>query len=127
MLKLYVKKHTVDFQLNRTFVPHPDPTETPSPDSTTHPGFSLITEPDNDRTTDSPSGQSTTTNDVISQSTSGQESSSPAPLKRPKLSGHMPGTVVSVSVAMLLVGVSIGATGIFVKSYGLPACLKGGS
>ncbi|KAG8192173.1 hypothetical protein JTE90_027812 [Oedothorax gibbosus] len=65
-----------------------------------------------------------------SKTTGDKTGSTPIPgpnhLKR-NPTGHSPATVASVSIAMLLVGISVGATGIFIKSYGVPSCFKRGS
>ncbi|KAG8192172.1 hypothetical protein JTE90_027811 [Oedothorax gibbosus] len=127
MLKLYVQKQSVNLQLNKTFEPHPEPTSTPT-DSTTQKRFTLITEPDKDKTTPDILVPTSSTKGTTGSKTTGDKSgSTPTPgpehLKR-NPTGHSPGTVASVSIAMLLVGISVGATGIFVKSYGVPSCLK---
>ena len=101
--------------------------------------FSLITEPDKgksqtpgDKTTLTTSQTPVTGTDSTD---SGKKTPNPddgtttlAPEKKKKhvvkYTGNQPGAVAGTAIAMLLVGVTIGASGTFYKFNGLPECMR---
>ncbi|XP_071041261.1 uncharacterized protein [Parasteatoda tepidariorum] len=131
IMRLGVVPLTVNFQLNDSFVRHELPTTTTvTMRSTTRRfPFSLITEPDDN--TESPATGSTdsvTGTGSTAATTPDQKRSTPTPtkenLKEPNKNLHKSGTVAGVSIAMVLIGITIGASGVFIKANGLPPCLK---
>ncbi|GFY64797.1 uncharacterized protein TNIN_325641 [Trichonephila inaurata madagascariensis] len=137
MLKLQVLKHSLKFQLKRDFEQHttekPPPTQ---PTSSSKFPFSLITDDDDKTTRSSTFGPYVTTDsdktiDPVDPTGPTNWFTDPTTTKKPPKDevkganvGHGPGTVAGVSIAMLLVGISIGSAGIFVKMNGLPSCMK---
>ncbi|XP_035226648.1 uncharacterized protein LOC118198977 [Stegodyphus dumicola] len=128
--KIYVVKHSVNLQLNRTFERHTGPTEGPTqPTTPKRFPFSLITEPEKEKSTK----EGGLTANIISTPPGGISITSspdtrtekPEKLTRPKSTKYQGGAVASVSVAMLLVGITIGASGTFIKFSGMPTCLQG--
>ncbi|GBN18231.1 hypothetical protein AVEN_241033-1 [Araneus ventricosus] len=155
MLKLMAVNQSLELQVKTDFDEHTTPSTTSKePKGTTKFPFSLRTDPEDDTTTSlnlkstpnkpfgsstsqQPDGSSTsqqpdgssTSQQPGGSSTSQQPSSTtrkPGGEHELKKGGHGPSTVAGVSIAMLLVGISLGSTGIFIKMNGLPACLKSG-
>ncbi|CAL1296175.1 unnamed protein product [Larinioides sclopetarius] len=147
MLKLMARKKSLELQVKTDFEEHTTPsTTTKESKGTSKIPFSLRTDPE-DETTQNLKSTATSGKPVISTtrqqpdfSSTSQQTDGPSTSQQPetttpkktkvieelKKGGHGPSTVAGVSIAMLLIGISLGSTGIFIKMNGLPSCLKSG-
>lgn len=135
---LAAAKHSVSFQIDPKFEPQTLPPLPEESTATTKFVFSLRTDPEKPKTSSisiktTPTSQ-TTDKDITG---TGSETNSPNPdagtttpvpekkkKHEVKYTGHQPGAVAGTAIAMLLVGVSIGAGGTFYKFNGLPECMR---
>ncbi|XP_054714749.1 uncharacterized protein LOC129224333 [Uloborus diversus] len=135
--KVNVKKESLRNQLNKTFKAHTLPPPPPPPSTTTSKIFTLRTpgphHTDNPVTDDADATKTTKNKSTYSTPESSSKddhgiitTTERTKNKKIKYTGHQKGTVAGVSIAMLLVGISIGSIGTFCKYNGLPAFLQRG-